>query len=644
MTCRPGVWTLIAAATILLASLLWWGSTARQRDAGSADPGDAYRDETATLTRAGRLEEALELVDRWTAAVPGDERAVLAAAELAARGEQPARAIELYTSIAASSADPARVWLRVADLEEAIGQLETAVESCRRAVSARPAWNDARLRLGDLLRIVGRLEEAAAVLEALLEESPSALAPRHALAAVRNGQGRFEDVVSLIGPFLEDPSLPGNAREHYAVALDELGRHGEAAAVWADLLAADPFHVEGYYRLGRLCRRLQRARLSRAMLARYEELASYRDRLESARKLELSGRTVAASIERAEAYAATQQVRLAVEHLRRAVASPRTDVDAALAAILSLVGFELLHEAREVIDALRSTPALPSPIADAMAGRVAERAADTSAASIAYERALAARPDYAPVLLALARIQLESDLDDSQLAATAALAARAHEAQADAESALLVGRVAFARGDLDAASERFEAAIRLAKRGRWHAEARVYLGRIRMARLDHDGAWRLLEETVVEAPAMADAWTALAEAHRGLGDEGRASGAAGKADELKRLEEEILEVRRALLRDAAARAPLFVRLAELAGRAGNRSRQVQYLATALYVDGKHAEAYRRLAAAYAEDSEVFLRIHALSQLVALEPGDADARRRLEEARASVGQTAEARPQ
>ena len=139
--------------------------------------------------------------------------------------------------------------MRLAGHQQSLGQTEAAIRCCRKAIASRSGGIEPRIRLGDLLRIAGRLDEASATLEPLFQADPSSLQVRHALAAVRNGQGRFEAAVTLVEAVLADPDIPANAKKHYAVALDDLGRRDEAARVWAELLEADPFDVEGYYRL-----------------------------------------------------------------------------------------------------------------------------------------------------------------------------------------------------------------------------------------------------------------------------------------------------------------------------------------------------------------------------------------------------------
>lgn len=597
------------------------------------DPGDAHRDVVAGLLREGRLAAAEAAIDEWRTRIPGDGRLVLARAELAARQGKLAEAIDLFTSRADASPEPDRVWLRIADLHESMGNLEAAIRSSRQAIVARPGRDDPRLRLGDLLRIVGRLDEAAASLEPLLAEDPSSPGVRHALTAVRNGQGRFAEAVELIEPLLDDPGLPANARKHYAVALAELGRRAAAADVWTELLEADPFVVEGYYRLGRLARKLRRPTLARAMLERYERLSGYGERLESARKMELAGRLDLALLERAEAYAGTNQIGLAVEHYRRASQTPPTGAGASIAAILFFLRLDLLDEADQAIRSLASTPSIPPHVPDAMAGLLAEREGRTRDAATAYERALTFSPGYRAVLLALGGLRLE----EGDLAAAAALIQRAHRAQADAESHILLGRVDLSGERHRQARRRFEAAEELAVRRSRRSEARLYLARSLMAGSEAEEAMRHLERAVSGSPSLAEAWESLAAVCRRLGRTARAAEAQERAATERTIQNEVAAIRRRLRGETPAeRAASHLRLASLAARRNAPGRRLRYLETAVHVDPDSHEAYRQLAGAYAEPPDVFLRIRALRRLSGLRPQDAEVLGRIAETYRTIG--------
>ncbi len=618
---------VILGGVVFATGALWWAWH------GSPDGHDRRRDELAVLLKAGRLEEAEAVLTAWVSEAPGDERTGLARAELLTLRGKPAEAIPLFREAVETSADPARVWMRLAGLQQSLGQTEAAIRCCRKAIASRSGGIEPRIRLGDLLRIAGRLDEASATLEPLFQADPTlSLQVRHALAAVRNGQGRFEAAVTLVEAVLADPDLPANAKKHYAVALDDLGRRDEAARVWAELLEADPFDVEGYYRLGRLARRLQQRELAGDMLRVYEELGTYRDRLDSARKLSLGGHLALASIEYARAYAATNQIASAVDSYRRAVQIDPGDVDTVVGAILWFAQRDLLYEAQETIEVVRGLSSLPEPLAEAMAGMLAERAGQREVAVSCYENVLRARPDYRPVLLGLGRVRLE----DGDLTGASDLIARAHRAQSDDESTTLMGRIALAEGRPTEASERFRAALTLTKsRGR-RSEANRYLGESLAAEGNLAAAGSVLEQAVAGGLALPEAWQVLAEVCQRRGQAERSAEAQKEATASKRVQKEIDRLRGLLRAQSATERSLsYLRLAELAAERNSRARQLLYLSAAIHADSSCAEAYRRLAERHHERREIFFRIHALRRLSELKLNDTDVRARLDRARASL---------
>ena len=222
-------------------------------------------------------------------------------------------------------------------------------------------------------------------------------------------------------------------------------------------------------------------------------------------------------------------------------------------------------------------------------------------------------------------------LEEKDIRAAAALIDRAHRAQADAESSILLGRIALASEPPRVARSRFQEALELARRHARRTEARTYLGQALLASSDPREAVRHLEEALSETPSMPEAWSALATARRRLGEADGAEEAAQRAAAAQSLEDQVAQVRRRLRAQAPAERSLsYLRLATLAAQSKSRRRRLDCLATALYVDPQSAEAYRRLADAYEEPRDVFLRLNALKQLLVLRPDDAAARAEYEE--------------
>lgn len=176
-----------------------------------------------------------------------------------------------------------------------LGRTAEAEAAIRGALQLQRGWAEAHFELGQLLHRSGRLAEAEAQFRAVLRNMPGLVHAKLALGAVMTDQGRPADAQTVLSRALEETSDPGlkvqinlqlaaalirqrkdadalaaadNARAlepgspraalRRGEALQNLGRHGEALAIYRDLLARapdDPSLHHDYnallYRLGR---------------------------------------------------------------------------------------------------------------------------------------------------------------------------------------------------------------------------------------------------------------------------------------------------------------------------------------------------------------------------------------------------------
>ena len=91
------------------------------------------------------------------------------------------------------------------------GQLDDAVQTCRRGLAIHPGFLSAKLTLGRALLTLGYLDEAGAELEAVVAGSPDSVAALRALGEVRRQQGRAAEAAECQQRLLElaplDPDL-----------------------------------------------------------------------------------------------------------------------------------------------------------------------------------------------------------------------------------------------------------------------------------------------------------------------------------------------------------------------------------------------------------------------------------------------------
>ncbi|HKX28010.1 MAG TPA: tetratricopeptide repeat protein [Blastocatellia bacterium] len=110
------------------------------------------------------------------------------------------------------------------------GELESAVDSFRRAVEIDERETDAHYQLGRISREQGRLQESIAHFERVVEQNPSH--SHHEIwretALVYYAAGQYADALEMMDRFLSE--RPSDAQGHYwrGMTLTELGRGEEA--------------------------------------------------------------------------------------------------------------------------------------------------------------------------------------------------------------------------------------------------------------------------------------------------------------------------------------------------------------------------------------------------------------------------------
>ena len=178
--------------------------------------------------RAVRLEAV-----RLLSAVPADR---LSTEQQAAY----ARGLAEFIEAQRLTADFAGSWLNLAEVHLSRGDYQLAEQAYRQAIKREPAFIPALLNLADLYRMLGRDSEARPLLERALAIAPDDAAARfsYALLLVRQ-----RDYRAALDHLQRAAALAPAAPRYsyvYAVALQSLGRTGEARAVAESALARHP--------------------------------------------------------------------------------------------------------------------------------------------------------------------------------------------------------------------------------------------------------------------------------------------------------------------------------------------------------------------------------------------------------------------
>ncbi len=413
-----------------------WRFFARIADADPSRVSDARRGFEAVLALTPRDPEALDALERLTAA--GDDPVALA------------RVLESRADAAAEGLDRAPYLRRAALVwEEAADQPEAALSALSRARVADP--NSPGI-YADIARLSGRLGRFAEQAEALREEAARTEAPVSrarvlgAEARARVAAGDHAGAVRALELSLESSPDQREAREALESLLD-----GPAAVLAATALepvyrrAGDWGRLAGAYRVLAerstdprerverwvAIRSIEEERLGRlepAWEAAERAFAEAPDRLDlfatlerladrCGRSAEVASRAMAAASRVAEgprAALVAEAARLADHHGDAAMAAEawaalaelRPEEEAVWAALAARRA--AIDDASGQIDALVRWAELGAPLAArrAEAGKAAERASDRRAAGL-YRAALEADPGYGPALEGLRRTEFD---------------------------------------------------------------------------------------------------------------------------------------------------------------------------------------------------------------------------------------------
>ncbi|MFO0027988.1 MAG: tetratricopeptide repeat protein [Pseudomonadota bacterium] len=225
----------------------------------SADPATDALGRAFALSREGRHDEALALVDALLARAPREPRAhALRARVLALRGDAAA-ASEAVALALALDADCAPALVERAALARAAGDRETAVAALRRLVAVAPGQPAFWFDLGVLCDELGRAADAAAALDRAL-----ALALGHAEARLKRANldvaaGRHEAAAAGYRQCLA--LRPGwyDALANLGETLLALGRGEDALAAWRHAAQAAPDNARAWDGMARAAKAAGRA-------------------------------------------------------------------------------------------------------------------------------------------------------------------------------------------------------------------------------------------------------------------------------------------------------------------------------------------------------------------------------------------------
>ncbi len=180
---------------------------------------------------AGQAQEILKVV-------PDQPQALLLLAHACARAGEPDKAMRAAHRLVACNPADAGGWRLIATLHRAGGDERAAEAATMRELAA--ATRDPRLASAGLALVEGRIPEAEALLRQALREQPADIAAIRMLAEVAARLGRYRDAETLLLRCLELAPEFDAARHNLALVLFRQARPADAMVELDRLIARDP--------------------------------------------------------------------------------------------------------------------------------------------------------------------------------------------------------------------------------------------------------------------------------------------------------------------------------------------------------------------------------------------------------------------
>lgn len=133
---------------------------------------------------------------------------------------------------------------------KALGDLESAAASYRRALEIKPDFAAACCSLANTLKVLGHLDDAAASYRQALKVNPDLAEAHSNLGNILKAQGRLDDSVESYRRALQIKPDFAVAHSNLGNVLRELGQLDDAAASHRRALAINPDYVEAHCNLG----------------------------------------------------------------------------------------------------------------------------------------------------------------------------------------------------------------------------------------------------------------------------------------------------------------------------------------------------------------------------------------------------------
>ena len=192
------------------------------------------------------------------------------------KSDQAARAERVFSRLLAEHGDSAELSVLLGKAHAQMGDFDSAVEACRRALRLQPGVAEANATLGVIYLRQGRMAEAEAALRAELAVNPTDLQSQQNLAYVLDAEQRPDEALPLLRAVLEAKPDFADARYLLGRILLAQGAAGEAVEHLEAAARLAPDDASIHYQLGQAYQRLGRTDEAERRFETYRQIKSRR--------------------------------------------------------------------------------------------------------------------------------------------------------------------------------------------------------------------------------------------------------------------------------------------------------------------------------------------------------------------------------
>lgn len=175
-------------------------------------------------------------------------------------------AVEVLDGLVSVAPDDVEAWFLLGAANGSLGRLDAAIRCCRRVVALDPTHSDAHYNLAQACMHQGYLREAVAAYRDVMRLSPTHAVALNNLGYALQHLGKFEEAVECHGRALQLGPRTAEVLTNLGNALAGVGRRDEAAGFYREAIRLTPAHAEAHFNLANVLRLRSESREAMSLL------------------------------------------------------------------------------------------------------------------------------------------------------------------------------------------------------------------------------------------------------------------------------------------------------------------------------------------------------------------------------------------